>query len=263
MPNLHNQDFIIKLKQGPVSRIGDTATKNSAVAGEPAFTTDTKQLYMFDGTNFVRVPTADVNDKVLITATDMGGATNYIEITAGGELRLVGTATVWKDIDFPLVAKTTGANTPAYNTLQGNLQMLQWAVNDALQCDTEELIHEWKEGSTVTWHIHVVTGGTNVDNRYLRFEVEFTWANFGATLPANTTITSADMLIPAGTAALTHFIFDIGTWTPTGGKIGAHVKPRIKRVAAAGTAPTDGPFAELVQLHIECDSMGSKTTTAK
>ncbi len=191
------------------------------------------------------------------------GTTNYAAIEADGTLKFVGTATFWKDIDFPLVAKTTGANTPSYQTLIGNLTMLRWAVSDVLQCDTEEFVHEWKEASPATWHIHVITNGLDASNRYIRFEIEYTWANFSTVLPATTTITSADMLIPASTTDRTHFIFDIGSFTPTGGKIGAHVKARVKRVAAVGTAPTNDPFAELVQLHIECDTLGSRAITTK
>ncbi len=202
----------------------------------------------------------------LVASTDklyLGGTTNGIEISKGGELVLLGTATYWVDLNFPLVAKTTGAGLPSYQTLTGNLTMLQWAVNDALQCDSEEFIHQWKEASAATWHVHIITNGLDATNRYIRFEVEYTWANFGAALPATVTITSADMLIPANTADRTHFIFDIGSFTATGGKIGAHVKARVKRVAAVGTAPSGNVFAEKVQLHLECDTLGSRAITTK
>ncbi len=197
------------------------------------------------------------------TARFGDGTTNYAAFEADGTLKFVGTATFWEDIDFPLVAKTTGANTPSYQTLTGNLTMLRWAVNDALQCDTEEFVHAWKEASAATWHIHIITNGLDAASRYVRFEVEYTWANFNSALPATATITSADLLIPANTTDRTHLIFDIGSFTPAGGKIGAHVKARIKRVAAVGTAPTNDPFAELVQLHIECDTLGSRLITTK
>lgn len=196
-----------------------------------------------------------------------GGQKNVVKISAGGLLRLMGSATVWQDIDFPLIAKTTGANTPAYNTFLGNLTMLQWAVNDVLQLDSREFHHGWMEGSPVEWHCHIVTGGTNNADRYLKFEIEFAWANYlgngSATYAAPVTMTSAELLIPANTPAYTHIYYDIGFWTPTGGKIGGHVKARFKRVASTGTAPTANPFCEMVQLHIECDSWGSAEETIK
>ena len=61
---LHNTDYVIQVKHGASANIADTATVNSAVEGEPAWTTDTKQLYMFDGTQFVKVLTCDSSGHV-------------------------------------------------------------------------------------------------------------------------------------------------------------------------------------------------------
>ena len=44
----------LQLKQGLAADINTTATKNLAVQGEPHWTTDTNQLYVFDGNNNVR-----------------------------------------------------------------------------------------------------------------------------------------------------------------------------------------------------------------
>jgi hypothetical protein len=193
----------------------------------------------------------------------VGNGTDQSYFETDGTLRFDGEATVWRDIDFPIIAKTTGAGLPNYATLQGNLTMLQWAVNDAEQAWAQEMVHQWKEGSQVTWHLHIITGGTNVDDRYTQWSVEYTWANYGGTLPANVTVNSGDLLIPAGTPALTHLIYTISTWTPTGGQIAAHVKARLKRIASAGTAPTANPFCEMLQLHIEQDTIGSRQITTK
>jgi len=131
--------------------------------------------------------------------------------------------------------------------LQGNLTAPQWAINDFCVCEGQELIHAWKEGTQVNWHIHYYTGGTDTTNRYVNFEIEYTWTNFEGTLPANTIVTSGDILIPANTPAKTHRLISIAQFTPTGGKIGAHVKARLRRIASAGTAPTANPFCEMLQ----------------
>ena len=171
---------------------------------------------------------------------------------------------VWVDIDFPLVAKTTGAGLPNYNTLQGNLRMLQWAVNDALQLDTRELIHGWKEGDTAYWHCHIVTGVSDGTDRRLAFSLEFTKANLDEVLAANITLTSPDYIIPAGMPALTHLLVPIGTANMTGYRIGGHIKGRFKRIApSAGTAPSANPFCEMVQMHVLTDSAGSREIGTK
>lgn len=55
----------IKFKSGLAANINSTVTQNLAVEGEPHWTTDTNQLYMFNGTENCQVP-------VLPSATDSG-----------------------------------------------------------------------------------------------------------------------------------------------------------------------------------------------
>jgi VCBS repeat-containing protein len=49
MSNLHSQDFQIQLKRGLAASINATATINTAVEGEPHYTTDSETLYIYDG----------------------------------------------------------------------------------------------------------------------------------------------------------------------------------------------------------------------
>lgn len=64
MGHTHN---IIKLKQGLAADINSDATKTKATLGEPHYATDTKQLYIFDGTDNVVVGGAGD----FIVATDL------------------------------------------------------------------------------------------------------------------------------------------------------------------------------------------------
>lgn len=193
----------------------------------------------------------------------IGGVTDHTLFEADGTRQAIGAATTYRDIDFPVIVKTIGVGVPALNTLQGNLQMLQWLVNDAQQIEVKEQIHLWKEASTGYWHCHIITGGMDATDRYLRFEIEWTWANFGSVIAPNTVVTSPDMLIPANTPALTHLAFDIGQAAFADGRIAAHIKARAKRVAAVGTAPTANPFCEMFQMHVECDTDGSRQQWTK
>jgi hypothetical protein len=49
----------IKFKQGVRANVDKTAASNSGVQGEPAYTTDGKNLWIHDGTAFQLVPTLD------------------------------------------------------------------------------------------------------------------------------------------------------------------------------------------------------------
>ena len=70
MSKLHSQDYRIVLKQGLYANIGLTSTKNLAEVGEPAYTTDTKQLFIFDGTDFI--PVVRAKSDVPSSASDTG-----------------------------------------------------------------------------------------------------------------------------------------------------------------------------------------------
>ena len=87
---------------------------------------------------------------------------------------LRGSATVWQDLDVPLIIRTTGPNTPELVTCVGNITIPQWSVNDYLVIEGQELVHGWKEGSTANWHIHLITNGLEGSAKYVAFEVE--WA---------------------------------------------------------------------------------------
>lgn len=58
--NLHGTDYQIKIKQGTRSNLLITATSNTGVQGEPHYTTDTKQLFVHDGTRVQAIQTLDM-----------------------------------------------------------------------------------------------------------------------------------------------------------------------------------------------------------
>lgn len=186
-----------------------------------------------------------------------------LTITCGTDKTIVMAESVWVDIDFPIIIRTTGSNIPSLVAMIGNIQAPQWAVNDYNVCEGQELIHSWKEETEVYWHLHLVTNGLDVNNRYVRFEVEYTWANVNSALASVVTIDSGDILIPANTADKTMRIASLGSFTPSSGKIGGHIWARLKRITSIGTAPTHNPWITMLQLHIECDTIGSRAIGTK
>jgi hypothetical protein len=178
---------------------------------------------------------------------------------------LVGGATVWNDLNFPIIPRATGSNITAYVAIDagGVLTYPQWQVNDYNVCDSNELVHGWKEGSTISWHIHVLTNGQEGTEKYLKWELIWAIADPSEPLAEMTTITTNDIAIPANTATKTHLILTLGTVALANYRIGAHIWPRLKRVTAAGAAPAADPWCSMLQAHIECDTLGSSQVTAK
>lgn len=194
----------------------------------------------------------------------LGTDANYTAVEPQGFVEYNGEAGYWVDIDFPIIIRTTGAGIPSLATLSGNITCPQWQVNDFNVCESQELIHAWQEGSTCYWHIHLTTNGSDVDNRYVRFEIEYGYNNGQGTAwtfpPA---ADSGDLLIPAGTADRTMYILSLANFTPASAKIGGHVIARLKRIASAGTAPTSDPFIPMLQMHVLCNTAGSREVASK
>ena len=206
------------------------------------------------------------NDKYMFGDRDNN---NYSIFEDSGFIKYVGNARPYVDIDFPVIIRNTGTGIPSLATFQGNLRAPQWTVNDYYDADDQELIHQWDEGTSAMWHAHIWTGAQDATDRYIRLQIEFTAANFYGNGNTNTqaieniTQNSGDFLIPANTPIRTHFVVPIYTWVPTGFLIGAHVKARLTRIASSGIAPSSNFFCGKFQMHVRCDTGGSRDVTAK
>lgn len=198
------------------------------------------------------------------TKLKVGESPDYAELDPAAGPILHGAATVWKDIVFPIIAKFTGAGNPNYNTFMGNIKAPQFAVNDAVDLDASEFIHEWLEATDAHIHIHW-TSMTNVAAaRAVKWRIEETHVPFtenGVWTAVQTY--DVEVTIPANTPAYTEFITPVATVPIPGGKIGGQIRMKLTRIAAAGTAPATNPFGTQVGIHLECNSMGSREIASK
>jgi hypothetical protein len=168
----------------------------------------------------------------------------------------------WVDIDFPIIVRTTGAGIPSLVAINGALTMPQWQVNDVNVCECQEMIHPWKEGSTIYWHIHLTTNGLEAVPKYVRFELEYGYSDVNGVWVFPPVVTTADIPIPANTPNETMIIMNLASFTPAI-KIGAHVVARLKRVASAGAAPAANPWIPMLQVHVQLDTLGSRSIGTK
>lgn len=193
----------------------------------------------------------------------VGTATNNSQFEPDGTLVFNGASTVWLDIDFPIIIRNTGPNVPVLSTLIGNITVPQWSIGDLNVCEGQEMIHAWKEGTDAHWHCHIITNGLDTTDRYVNFRVEAVVATLNGTISAVQTFDSGDVLIPANTPDRTHIIVPIGVMGMSGNTIGTQVYARLERIASTGTAPSVDPFCSMLQMHIECDTVGSRLIGTK
>jgi hypothetical protein len=201
-----------------------------------------------------------------------GNGTDYSYFEdATGTLVFNGAATVWNDWnlarDFTPIA---GVGVPVRNALVGNIVKDQFAVNDALQYMSTELLHDWKEGTDLQVHIHWATGGLNdATVRGVKWEIEYTVCNplesgVAPTVFPATATQSLEFSIPAAQPDRTHRVGTI--YTIPGGtlKIGAQLLMRLKRIASVtNPAPVADPFVISFGVHFEADTCGSRSVSTK
>ena len=170
------------------------------------------------------------------------------------------------DIDFPIIIRQTGTGIPSLveisSTPVGSITAPQWQINDFNIAEGQELIHGWAEGTRIYWHVHVLTNGVDITNRYLRWQLGRVYAPIGGQISNAETLTSIDFEIPANTPDKTHFIISIDDEVLPNSKIGTHVWAILKRIATSnvGTypAPTNNPWCSMLQMHVQVDTLGSR-----
>lgn len=255
---------------GAVSDSHTHANKATLDAIQQAFTTALKSSY--DGavsashahTNKANLDEidqdlakADVPEFAGVKIGDVAGG-NYLEIEADGTIILHGNATVFNDLEFDLIPKTSGGGNPTLATFIGAIKKYTWAVNDEVaNAKGRELPHGWKEGSIAEIHIHLCTNGTYVNNRYVKFEVGYTLADMGGTYLGEQVITK-EVTIPANTPDRHHLYFSIADIDLTGFHFGAQFEVRLKRITSTGLAPSSDPFIFGLALHLEYNKLGSR-----
>ena len=202
-------------------------------------------------------------------AKKFGTEDDYTTFEPDGTRRAVGAATTWNDWNLSRdFTPTDGAGVPTRAVLAGNIVKDQFAVEDALQFQSAELLRDWKEGSSIEIHIHWATGGPNDGTvRGVKWEVEYLLANpveaGGSSTLATPVTVSQEFTIPALQPDRTHRVSTIATVATTGLKVGAMLLMRLKRIAAAGAAPAADPFLISFGVHYEADTDGSRTTFSK
>ncbi len=83
MKFLNNIAIRLRLRRGLVANINTIATKNTAISGELHYTTDTKQLYIFNDTENVEIPHLPAATDTLYTGTFTTGSGQTVTVKNG------------------------------------------------------------------------------------------------------------------------------------------------------------------------------------
>lgn len=201
-------------------------------------------------------------DSNQITRIGDGGTTDYSEFEADGTLKFKEAATVWQDVQFSLsTAKVPAANFPAWAAFGANTNKFTFGEGDYVDLEANEISHSYKEGSDMTWHVHIYNNGLDVTSRTVNYQLDFGITNVNGVYSESSQ--ALEVTIPANTPDKTHLIYDLYVVTGTNIDHGSDITVRFSRIANVGTDPSGDPFVSMVGLHIENDTVGSRQILVK
>jgi hypothetical protein len=191
------------------------------------------------------------------------GTVNNTTFEPNGFMVATGSAIAWKDIFIvPIIsAKATGAGALTLTTITGNIQAYALADGDSVMINNE-LNHEWKIGTPIGVHLHIL-GMTNVAApRYVKYVLEYSFADYNGQV-SGPQIASVNFEIPTSSVVGKHLIVDFGDILPPLTMVSGMFMAKLSRVTATGTAPAADPIALNLGAHGQVDSLGSRTEYTK
>lgn len=152
---------------------------------------------------------------------------------------------------IPFLISKTGAVIPTLSVFNGNIKQYTFAVNDEV-FGASEVTHLYKNGTDLMPHIHWATNGLDATNRYVKWELEYSWArtNDITNSFSTPTVISFESEIPANTNSLTHYSTQLPIIDGTNITVGTYLCWRVRRIASTGLAPTSKPFGLAFGVHV-------------
>jgi hypothetical protein len=191
-----------------------------------------------------------------------GGATDYTSTEADGTVVFNGAATVFDDINHSMSGvKTSGTTVMDIVTIGGNNFNAFHGTTTTVQQgeSSEEILHEYKEGSDIIAHIHWMPNDTGAGN--VKFYLGYRWFNRTNVMSAETVIS---VTVAAGGVQYQHIRSDFPIISGTGMKIGSRFVWRVYRDPADVADTYTGEAIALdFGIHFEKDTVGSRQITTK
>lgn len=151
-----------------------------------------------------------------------------------------------------------GASAPAFAEFVAPVYTMKFVDgNTDMAYGSFEIPHNYREGTDLEVHVHWAPSSTNTGNCVWKFNAVAAGMEGGAfTAIAEMTATDA-----GGGVALGHQYASFGSISGVGHQIGDIIAFELKR--PTGDAFTGDAFLLSIGIHYQCDSIGSKTMSAK
>lgn len=222
-----------------------------------------------DGINNGKVWSAQVNqnftsiDALLNTQSNHQNLSNRDAYGVHPAPSIAGATTVWNDINATMVPVRGGGSEPSIIAFNGDARLDCYAFNGITAVVDEvhrslEILHDYKEGSDIHFHIHWYPTTTGLGN--VKWQLRYVWFNRGTVPGAASTLTTVQAV--SGVA----WQEETASWTISGAGMlmGSRFVFSIFRdpadaqdTYAANAAVTDAG------VHYEIDTIGSRQMLVK
>lgn len=192
-----------------------------------------------------------------------GTETSYTEFEPDGTMVAVGDATTWDDVYPSSVTIGVGDTAPSFSVYAGNLKAYEFTggTSNKEMHIGYQIYHSYEEESAVTPHIHVYvandgTGGTVI------FDMEYEWADVGATGAVSTATVQASLTLPADSIVRRNQIISFGSIAGTGKHISSVFMTKITRRQDLDTF-SGSVWLKSADIHIQKSTIGSRLELTK
>lgn len=232
----------------PLSLHLDQSTAQTVISGQPTFE---------EG---IVAGSITVEDTDIKTDDDL-------KISCGTAKTLELQQVVYDDINFSVGrGKLGGSGNPDWQPFCGdsNNNAYKFGVGEYIDLGTEELYHDWKEGTIITPHVHFVLSDTLDADEKVQFRLYYSVGDVNGLMSAEGYVDGEATILDT-TPIRTHVLLNLTTINLSGYHIGAMFVCQLHRIAksAGGTELSDEPFVMNVGLHVQKDTMGSRQIATK
>lgn len=209
-------------------------------------------------------------------------AASDLQIACGTDKTIELVETVWDDLRVDTLRGTIGASNPPSlaqwrDDGAGSVGVFVYAFGNEIEANEEQIYfavqlpHKYKQGTDIKAHIHWGIKTAGAANEFVKWGLEYTWANIDAIFPTTTIITSdassASTATSSGDTTLLinkHYYTNIGTITGTGKNISSMLICRLFRNSShADDDLAQDAYSFEVDFHFEIDTIGSRQETVK
>lgn len=190
----------------------------------------------------------------------LGGSTNGIKINKGGEFTMLGTATVFDDLNFdPTSSGGPTVTIPDYVEINNVIHREFTSANNQLCGGGEELPHSYKLSSTLYPHLHLfLKNGESAGTTGVTFTFYWELRQSTGTTSGSVTLSATSAQLATTAGANVYTVYD-NTGFAGSAELGGQLMVKIARTA--------GDAGDIVVttygVHYEKDTVGSKTVASK